>query len=216
MMKERPILFSGPMVRALLDGRKTQTRRVVKGELDVHENGSWTYWTGRKRGHIGSGGTRWTPEALANWSPYGAPGDRLWVRERWGLNHYKYERLIPKQRPDDLDDDHLCYYATEGDPEICHELRWKPSIHMPRWASRTLLEIPEVRVERLNDISEDDAIAEGLQWVAPGMWSVDWNLPIIGEDPRKVYGELWERIHGPGSWAANPWVWAIGLKAVIQ
>lgn len=183
--KERPILFSGPMVRALLDGRKTQTRRVVKTDLS----------------------------RLPLKCPYGWPGDRLWVRERWGINHYRYCGTIPKVRPVDLADSLLAYYATEDDPEILHEMPWRPSIHMPRWASRILLEVTNVRVERLNAISEADAIAEGITrdgedqgWDSEAEW--------VCSTPYGAYRELWESINGPGSWDANPWVWVVEFKRV--
>lgn len=192
-MRERPILFSAPMVSAILDDRKTKTRRAVRGiALDWLAPGMFT------------------PEFVADpgnhLCPYGVPGDRLWVRETL------------KRAPN------LWTYAADGalvDWPARHALAGKTrdtivSIHMPREASRITLQITDVRVERLNDISEADALAEGLQWIVPGKWAVDHLLPIIGDDPRQVYRELWEHINGPGSWDANPWVWAITFERVSK
>jgi hypothetical protein len=226
-VRERPILFSGPMVRAILDGRKSQTRRVIKGA--PHEERQLEAVMVRdeacfiERAHVGTpqetchyryGGEGEQP-AIA--CPYGAPGDKLWVRETWGLNHYEYERApIPKVRPPDLEDQYLAYQATEDDSEVRNELRWRPSIHMPRWMSRLTLEIAEVRAERLLACSENDAKAEGLEWTTPGMWSVATHLPIIGDDPRRVYFELWDHINGAGSAAADPWVWAVSFRVLDE
>jgi hypothetical protein len=146
-MKERPILFSAPMVRAILDGRKTQTRRVIKEKLMRGEG------------------------AHVNNCQYGKPGDRLWVRETFCYHDYLARYL----------------YKADGVTGV----KWKPSIFMPRIASRIMLEITGIRVERLQDISEEDAIAEG--WPK----SSDW------------YRSLWESINGQGSWVLNPWVWVI-------
>lgn len=171
-MKERPILFSAPMVRALLDGRKTQTRRVVKPQpTATREEAIRTY---------GKGGT-FILEAgfFGVRCPYGQLGDRLWVRETWGACAGS-----PVYRADDN--------ATCPDGG-----RWKPSIHMPRWASRITLEVTGVRVERLQDISEEDAIAEGVPEQRGDPWAFQC---------------LWDSINGARercSWAANPWVWAI-------
>lgn len=176
-MKERPILFSAPMVRALLDGSKTQTRRVVKprhlAQIDLSRGG-----------------------CVANWSkpmPYGQPGDRLWVREA-------FARIDGQTRPW-IETDYRATYQ-HGDrlgDTLGIKKRWKPSIHMPRHASRITLDVAGVRVERLNDISEADALAEGI-------------THSTLNDPRVEYRWLWESINGPESWAANPWVWVICFK----
>lgn len=192
-MTERPIIFSAPMIRALLDGRKTQTRRVVKGvPLE---------W-------FGSG---FTPEyvALADNSlcPYGQPGDQLWVRETW--------------HPETSDPDARAAYRADCDYDTS-DCGWRPSIHMPRWASRILLRVTDVRVERLQAISEADAIAEGiselpLQKQEPGAW---WCADPLGNSslhcrtPRAAFCRLWESIYGAGSWDANPWVWVIKFERV--
>jgi len=185
-MKERPILFSGPMVRAILEGRKTQTRRVVKPQPGCDP---------RDDEHLDMGRC-----------PYGQPGDRLWVREAWHTDERDLEYARAKHE-DAMSDSPIYYRADpENDNAGC---TWRPSIHMPRWASRITLEITRVRVERLQEISEKDAIAEGadpyLHPVHPGR-----------EGLRHVDGfrSLWESINGPGSWDANPWVWVIEFKRV--
>lgn len=214
-MTERPILFSAPMVRAILDGTKTQTRRVAKPRgrnslFDVEADGS-PMWTDS---YILDPGNR---EWLMRDNRYGQPGDRLWVRETWGMNHYQFEHgPIPKARPADFDEPdstYLVHRATEDDAEVLHELRWWPSIHMPRWASRVLLEITDVRVERLKDINEADAQAEGAAPCANGWW-FDASPQLAGSDARGAYYCLWEQINGAGSWDANPLVWVLTFERV--
>lgn len=200
------------MVRALLVGRKTQTRRVVKGlperSLDFDRQWyanvlrpsnalpKWSWWDGPPHGQ--------SIYHLAH-CPYGSPGDRLYVRETW-KPHSLYAGLKPREVPKSR----IFYHAD--DAYSPSNTPWKPGIHMPRWASRLTLIITEVRAERLRDISQSDAKAEGLEWVAPGKWSVDRSLPIIGDDARAVYFQLWDHINGPGSSAANPWVWAVTFE----
>lgn len=198
MTKERPILFSGPMVRAILDGRKTQTRRVFTrahakrlgldtcGDEIVTSDGP--YWNGEF--HEGS----------PPWSPYGLPGDVLWVRETWAP-HADEER---SKRPAifyraDCDD-------TSGFPHINN---WRPSIHMPRWACRLTLRVESVRVERLNDISEEDAIAEGVTNHSPSKyWDPSRNVEIGPH--QHEFMRLWDSINGKKyPWASNPWVWVV-------
>ena len=194
-MKERPILFSAPMVRAILDGRKTQTRRIVnKKHLPFLANITGNFLDGK-----------WNQRPL----PYGKPGDRLWVRESFNHdgNHYIYAA--------DLNDAGVQKWAA----------KWKPSIHMPRSASRILLEITGVRVERLQDISEEDAIAEGISRV-PFRPCDGWPICdgyMVGKDDgvtglaakaSTAYKKLWESINGPGSWDLNPWVWVVELKVL--
>ena len=175
-MSERPILFSGPMVRALLDGRKTQTRRVVKPQPDA------------ALGDLP--GAAWNAGFVNVSCPYGAPGDTLWARETWGPFEGGF-----------------IYRADEGPNVKPDDGRWHPSIHMPRWASRLTLHIKSVRVERLQEISEADALAEGctakLAEEAPAL-----------DEARQDFRELWESINGPGSWDANPWVWVVEFKRV--
>ena len=204
-MTDRPILFSAPMVRALLHGRKTQTRRVARF---VKANGP--YWDiNTAGGGLICGSDQDVRFEGPDYAPF-SKGDRLWVRETWGINHYAYcYDKIPKSRPADVQDHEMVYFATEDDCEIINEMPRLPSMHMPRWASRLTLNVESVRVERLNDCSEADAVAEGLEWVAPGKWAVDRTLAIVGDDPRRVYGELWDSINGAGAWDANPWVVAV-------
>lgn len=213
--KERPILFSGPMVRALLDGRKTQTRRVIKPQPDSVKNFGRAVPYRRASPPQDMASEKYEVPIVC---PYGAPGDRLWVKETWGLNDTIYggDQPIPKARPADLPPQGLVFFATEDDTEIRNELRWRPSIHMPRWASRLTLEITEVRVERLQDISKSDAEAEGIrepslgEWVETGLWQVRRTQC----EAVTTYCALWESINGAGSWDANPWVWAVSFRVL--
>lgn len=204
-MKDRPILFNAPMVRALLDGSKTQTRRICKTRKDRHFGCDIA--PHEIAGEVNAG----------NYTncPYGQPGDRLWVRETFAA-HFMYDDLPPtmaRSQREDLRPTDNRWFAAEGDGSPSqiltppHGLRgkWRPSIHMPRWASRFTLEITSVRVERLQDISASDAIAEGT-------------IPMTGDDYDtnfiNGYRLLWESINGPNSWAANTWVWAIEFRRV--
>lgn len=221
-VKERPILFSGPMARALLDGRKTQTRRVVKPmpkwaerfPICAPENmaaGHQIWWWDGEFDRVG----------VAQDCPYGKPGARLWVREAHAIYHAHGQHRSDGLRwgpwghlPTRLSEDRtqIAYYREGFDR--CDPGKWRPSIHMPRWACRLVLEITDVRVERLLDCSDADAQAEGLQWVTPGMWSVDRTLPIIGDDARQVYFQLWDHINGAGAAHTNPWVWAVSFRVL--
>jgi len=208
--KERPILFSAPMVRALLDGSKTQTRRVVKPQPAK----GWAFEVppvlGRitsphpKKGRFGAfichGVGTSLPLADLIPCPYGQPGDRLWVREAWRT--YRGNDATP---PGDLTTAHRIWYEAD---DRCNAAAGKlrPSMFMPRWASRITLEITSVRVERLQDINRGDAMAEGCPF--PNM--------AQGDDPRQWYEQLWREINGPDSWATNPWVWAIEFKRIDQ
>lgn len=195
-MKERPILFSGPMVRALLDGSKTQTRRIAKGVAAVHTR------TGEALANADSVG----PRVLC---PYGQPGDRLWVREAWAQ---RGAWRLPEWPDADADDTYwhgsneVIYTATTAKPAT--DWRGRPSIHMPRWASRILLEITDVRVERLNDISNSDAEAEGIDYIR--------QIPDADETltAHELFEALWDANYGPGAWEENPWVWVIEFKKV--
>lgn len=180
---ERPILFSGPMVSAILDGRKTQTRRVIKPQPlksshygDVEESdkypGEWFQWEGGDRG-----------ESFT--CPYGNVGDRLWVRERF----------MAESR------NTIHYYADGWGYSDCPDSRWKPSIHMPRWASRITLDVTGVRVQRVQDLSYDDAFAEGIPTPRDGC-------------PIEEFAYLWDSINKKRGfeWELNPWVWVIGFR----
>lgn len=208
-MKARPILFSGPMVRALLDGSKTQTRRVVKpqpvseGILSFGEAWKWikspkTWFSGVTRQQLVS------RPGLLQHCPYGKPGDLLWVRESITTRDKAEDGLrfdVPQYRADFTDSYGLCFTTDDG-PRYVEDLRWTPSIHMPRWASRLTLRITDVRVERLQDISEADVIAEGASGHPDGM--------------SHAYRSLWTLINGPGSWEANPWVWAVSFDVIRE
>lgn len=245
--KERPILFSAPMIRAILDGQKTQTRRVVKPQPSSVK-------------YLGPGGAlapfkqaappRDMPNAIMEVPiacPYGAPGDRLWVRE----SHQRFDKGSCDQ--------HVWYTAGRNDnsyvartrPEIDQDAPWPrdaagpaggavygvPSIHMPRWASRILLEIVSVRVERLHAISEDDARSEGVEPPSAGRDEHDWKVcPQCGgtglhgalganlgymevdcvdcDTHAKRFRHLWSSINGAESWDINPFVWVVEFKRV--
>ena len=200
-MKERPILFNAPMVRAILDGRKTVTRRVVKpqpageirrGEPDFNHWIDTKYWERQNQKENRGIGTR----GFA--CPYGQPGgDRLYVRETFG--HFeRNENFAPG-----------CDVFYRADGESLALEPWRPSIHMPRAASRITLEITSVRVERLQDIDLADALAEGISDTGALI------LDSAGNEqggPIAEYAVLWEQINGPDSWAANPWVWVIEFR----
>ncbi len=206
-MAERPILFSAPMIRALLAGTKTQTRRALRvqppaGTFQVstwhHPDPRPHFFAWQELPHE----TAMIADDYAYPCPYGAPGDRLWVRE--AFNDDRAE---------------IVYRADGGLPgEWCDAgSRWRPSIHMPRTASRITLEITGVRVERLQDISEADAAAEGLTTLSEGAdqtWAVDADPRSEHQTARETYHWLWDAINGDGSWEANPWVWVVVFKRV--
>jgi hypothetical protein len=181
-MKERPILFSGAMVKALLAGRKTQTRRVLFNQraYDLDK------------------------------CPYGQPGDRLWVRETWQHSNHPYgpydEDCMVFYRADFLGDVH----GPDGEKSSEGRYRfWRPSIHMPRVASRLTLEITGVRVERLQEISDADCIAEGTpggHGAIPGY--------LYNATPLEHYHWLWNDINGRGAWEINPWVWVLKFRVL--
>ncbi|EFB4450740.1 hypothetical protein K2905_003764 [Escherichia coli] len=193
-MKERGMIFNGEMVRAILGGNKTQTRRIVEEKFY---------------------GRAVAAELLAKHCPYGQPGDRIWVRETYRV-HGKATDVAT-----------LVYRASVRNSwteqthrvpvEVCNKPvseKWTPSIHMPRWASRILLEITDVRVERLNAISQEDAQAEGMELTG---WRPTYSDPDSGGEvmtPYDNFAELWSSIYGDESWKANPWVWVISFKRV--
>lgn len=187
-MKERPILFSGAMIRAILAGQKTQTRRAAKPVK--HPDLGNPYDPGALVSEL--------QHVIGRACPYGQPGDRLWVRETWST-HACFDHLPPSECPKSI------HYWADG--EIKTGKR-RPSIHMPRWASRILLEIVSVRVERLQSISEADAEAEGIDFLRH-VQDADETLTA-----RDLYECLWDGISGEGSWAANPWVWVVEFKRI--
>lgn len=193
-MKERPILFSAPMVRAIIDGSKTQTRRVVKPQpiYDGKFAGGWKVVG--KHGHEAAT----CGPLVSELCPYGHPGDRLWVRENF-CPIYPQDPHYNGGRPIEYDYGATYQHGYRLGDLIGKKKKWKPSIHMPRIASRITLEITGVRVERLQDISEADAQAEGVVWEQ-------------GQTATNVFESLWESINGPESWEANPWVWVVGFR----
>jgi len=207
-MKERGILFSAPMVRALLAGTKTQTRRALKRQpwasCSIEEGNEGESPFVYSALHGAGPGHEVEESRTPCRCPYGMPGDRLWVRETWA-------------QPTTLDPGPTFYRA---DYPACaagfsnlpppDEITWKPSIHMFRKDSRILLEIVSVRVERLRDISEADAAAEG--W--PRRPEVSDDPQVHADAARDWYMDLWEQINGVGSWGANPWVWVVEFRRI--
>jgi hypothetical protein len=200
-MKERSILFNGPMVAAILSGGKTQTRRAVKSRFELDylplddEGPIWP--------HLVPYSEMLEEEPMD--CAYGQPGDRLWVRETWRAFN---DGSLYEENCLQVD-----YRATPASWAKDSKLPWKPSIHMPRWASRILLEIVSVRVERLQDISDQDAIAEGIGLNASAA-GVPMTTPVGETMPRAMYRDLWESINGAGSWDANPWVWKVEFRRI--
>lgn len=183
--KSRPILFSGPMARAILDGRKTQTRRLVSLlEFDATDTPGYDFRFRDRQ-------MRWhdyrRADFIAKKCPFGAPGDLLWVRETWrvhGGQEYEYQQ----------DRSSVMYRADMDMGTLDLDWEWRPSIFMPRWASRITLRVESARVERLHAITEEDAIAEGL-------------------NSRAEFSAGWDTLHKPGDrWADNPWVWVVGFR----
>lgn len=227
-VKERPILFSGEMIRAILSGQKTVTRRPVKkprgfperSYCDPYAMPPALWWWSEIHEHIG----------VRQACPLGQVGDRLWVRETWSdVNAYGAHTIVYRA------DDHIRYLGEEDefldehgclnllDPRIENlnfstwfedllagtEGRWRPSIHMPRWASRITLEITDVCVERLRSITEDEAIDEGCpggDGVVPG-----YSRPAT---PTEHFRDVWAGIYGLSSWDENPWVWCISFRRI--
>ncbi|MBX5532678.1 hypothetical protein ISE23_28050 [Pseudomonas aeruginosa] len=208
--RERPILFNDQMVRAILEGRKTVTRRVMKPQPDF----------------LGSMVDPNTPFKTLDAGlharitcPYGEPGDRLWVREAWAA-----DAQVDAIAPRDLSQGEPIWFPADLSVRqtgcsMISKGRGRPSIHMPRWASRILLEITAVRVERLQDISEDQAEAEGTQGCVPYCQSpYDSDGAPACDCMNLTYKEsfqaLWSSINGAASWDANPWVWVVEFKRV--
>lgn len=211
-MKERGIIFNAEMVRAILDGRKTQTRRIVKNVMP--DNGIWL----KKPTKTRSGTTTHVLDAPKyNLCPLGKAGDHLWVRETWmpdaprdgtwgDVEFYGCKDSQLSMIPECYRTPEHCIYRASWDG--AEMIGWTPSIHMPRWASRITLEITNIRVERLNDISNDDAKSEGC-WYGRG-----GGVPDKAITPSYQFPTLWEKIYGDGSWSSNPWVWVIEFKRI--
>ncbi|WP_406670517.1 hypothetical protein [Raoultella terrigena] len=232
-MKERGMIFNGEMVRAILDGRKTQTRRIMAPqpaddiERGIFPNPEVIGWKSSRRHKHGS--------TTAHFCHYGKPGDRIWVRETWGVVSHAFSDdglmidWVPDRPATAINEmpfgngyysGYTIYAAdgdfTWGDDDGYEDGRscWKPSIHMPKAASRILLEITDVRVERLNAISQEDAQAEGMELTG---WRPTYSDPDSGGEvmtPYDNFAELWSSIYGDESWKANGWVWVISFKRV--
>lgn len=214
-MKEHPILFSAPMVRAILEGRKTQTRRIVKPQPEAipveHIYDPGTVWWS-----CSAAQTMIEQQHMPSYCPYGQRGDRLWVREAWGLDAYtgdmqfsiKYRAggdsyVTERNGSDEWVPIYQRYMDGCGLEDNWD--RWRPSIHMPRWASRITLEVTGVRVERLQDISTKDAVREG----------VDYSASEPGGDPVSRFRKLWDSINKDRApWESNPWVWVVSFRRV--
>ena len=229
-VKERPILFSAPMVRAILDGRKTVTRRPVKGcQIPVEDTsvaaGERHRWMAiaQRDPRYGFGVFGATEAECAKEleefapCPYGRRGERLWVRETWYCDHDEVMRG-PYLKPDDLDigearEDGTLVYAADGlTPYEADQPVWKPSIHMPRWACRILLEITDVRVERLQDITYEQAAAEGVHRGSLREWCASDEGGACHKYPIPAFRDLWQSTGG--DWDPNPWVWVVEFKQV--
>ena len=230
-MTERGMIFNAEMVQAILDGRKTQTRRPIKWkqtrftEIGEREDGSKWPWSEDAEHACDF----WHP------CPFGAVCDRIWVRETWSDVNLDGAPAVAYRADDEvydlmeneslLDEDGAFNYqdtrvskyqfaAWHSDLISGIEGNWRPSIHMPRWASRILLEITGVRVERLNAISQEDAQAEGMDLTG---WRPTYSDPDSGGEvltPYDNFAQLWESIYGEESWKANGWVWVISFKRV--
>jgi hypothetical protein len=213
-VKERPILMHARSINGIMKGRKTQTRRIMKRNTPHECDGIFEWYPGgvkagfhafngqSSRFHVPSG---WA----ADYCPYGMHGDRLWVRETWAV--------LPAWddiKPRDIPPGYTVYLRAE-DPDVA-VTRWRPSIYMPRWASRLTLEITNIRVERVQDISESDCFEEGIQPM-PCLDCDDLiDLHRIDEehiiDPRPQFQQLWDETNGKGEWTRNDWVWVIDFK----
>lgn len=225
MFKERPIIFSESLIPPILSGDKTQTRRIVKnipaappgqGQYRCIEGGTWGLFRS------------WDNLLIEEFKcPYGKVDDQLWGREAFAYYNHKDEYIKLQGVVGSNDPDYEVIYRANIHEEISTDvgIKWRPSIHMPRWASRIQLEITDIRVERLSDISEEDAKAEGVKYdflnsgpPKHGRFNCEGEYkPAFGEfDPyRFEFSLLWEAINGKGSWAENPWVWVIIFKRIV-
>ncbi len=228
-MKEHPILFTGPMVRAILEGRKTQTRRPIKAPKGLT--------IGCRDGSLVAFDDEGGPTCVSIKAPF-AVGDRLWVRETWVCVRPMRDREgtvddeqefpgIPKSDPRGkltFDDWEVSYHADGQDDRSSYGGKWRPSIHMPRWASRLTLEVTGIRPERVKSIPQSDALAEVVEYrLAGGMSPGGSGTYHVGEahhasTPKEAFAALWDSIYGDGpfAWSANPWTWATTFKVVTK
>lgn len=229
-MIERPILFSAPMVRALLNGTKTQTRRVIKPQPPARYEfgsgfrlGQYTQTRVDRNGFQREGldvfGIHDVDGEWGRVCPYGAPGDRLWARETWLVRSQDARGEIDWDRHNAERDAmgrmpwaSVVYAANSWETKVDGE-KWRPSIFMPRWASRITLEITEVRVQRLHDITDEDAVAESCPPRGPQPKGVGSQV-FDPDSPIKAFERLWRSINGDAAWFDNPWVWALTFRRV--
>ncbi|CAN5766758.1 hypothetical protein BH09PSE5_BH09PSE5_08420 [soil metagenome] len=232
-MKERGILMSAPMVRALLAGSKTQTRRIIKDQsigehfCEMRPEGAYLEWLGTPSCGTGV----WDVPEFSGIAkvPYGVPGDRLWIKEdvkaakdeNGYITHHVYSvdgARVPRLSA-------LAEWASDGMAFAHHvDASRVRARNMPRWASRITLEITDVRVERLQDISEADAIAEGIEPMPCAVPDTRlWKNYTPGNGwtpslaiPRNSYATLWDSINGPDSWSGNPWVWCVSFRVLAN
>lgn len=217
-IRERPILFNGAMVRAILDGRKMVTRRQINPQFPSSVNEVLPYATYRGA---------WMPrdpespddawEEQVRVCPYGKPGDRLWVRETWQLHEKFTDTCVVVYKANERNswtEFHRRFPVSvaRGAAEKPFQTHgFRPSIHMPRWACRILLEITDVRVERLQDITYEQAAAEGIHR-HNRMWSATDEGGACHKYPEPAFRDLW--LSTGGDWDANPWVWVVEFKRV--
>jgi hypothetical protein len=218
---EKAILFSGPMVKAILDGRKSQTRRVLRPQPFLNDSEGEKWWfLDRSEDGYGKTNGAWKDGDSAYWTycPYGQPGTKLWVRETWAA--FDETAIRDRER-------NFVFYRADDEKKYETDGKWRPSIFMPRWASRITLEITKVRVERVQEISEEDAEAEGIRRYRRE-FGQEGGFPEGWEDSRPGYGgsvwipsafkdayrNLWDAINSKRGcgWDTNPWVWVIEFK----
>lgn len=199
----KSIAFSKPMVLARREGAKTQTRRVLKTQPKL--------WASSVPGAEDCGGLEWRGRVyeadrepfIEHAGPYGAPGDRLWVREAFAFSSH-YDDVPPRDVPKGA----LVYYRADGEKQRGRVGRWRPPMFMPKWAARDAIRITDLRVERLRDISNADAIREGVTRTDDGGW-LDYTGRGPWDQPKHSFLSLWASINGEGSWKENPWVWVL-------
>ncbi|HFD6847640.1 TPA: hypothetical protein ACF3LB_001389 [Enterobacter hormaechei] len=219
-MTERGMIFNSDMVRAILDGRKTQTRRIIKDCTVGRDPISKFIQIGKK--FIGCYPED-VPELIRECCPYGVPGDRIWVRETFQGPLFDFEQMEAYQEDSSkFKKPEFCVYKADGKPapeffDADDNLHcgWRPSIHMPRWASRITLEITGVRVEQLKSISEEEARSEGVARLREGFWKhyqPGWTQHQLSA--RGSFATLWDSIYGFGDWDRNPWVWVVEFKRI--
>lgn len=219
-MKDHPILFTGEMVRAILDGRKTQTRRVIKPQPE-YRDGYRYWWKGDwdtrggpcagvcTHGSPGNGEATWTLEEMKDYSPYGVPGDLLWVKETWksngsypdnGVTYIEYRAGGRWERPN-----------NEWAKYLKADKKWRPSIFMPKWACRLWLKVKSVRVERVQEIRQADVLSEGVE-----SYQIDKFRPHFHRDdcPGLAFREVWDSINAKRGfgWDMNPFVWVVEFE----